>query len=262
MRAPLIAGLLLGVLTVSASAKPLYQTADDKLSVDESKQVEQFVRRFNRRLRLTRDLTPFILEPKSREFVDRFLLDKDDPIAPLNQDLIEARNLLQLRRCWIAMLNLSYLSDLYVYTTMSIEGIRTYDLPHEQTYPPSVLRLLKSDPIVLKVWKESESGSSDGSVRSLKQLRQLTSTFKDAAARMRVYFRTHPPERDPEYRKNLKYLSGNFKVVYVNTCKTQDDCGVLPLNTKSVTLNVPVLTLVLGWINGKLSIVGLGIVDD
>jgi hypothetical protein len=261
MRA-LILLFLLSFTALGAVDKSPTQTPDDQLSPGESREVEEFVRAFNKRLRLTRDLTPFQTEPPASEMLDKVLLDKDDSLPLVSSDLISRSNLRELRQFWIATLNLAYLSELYVYTRMSVKGIRTYELPHAQQYPPNVARLMKRNPILSKWWKEYDSDSSDQIAKTIEQLRRLTSTYQKAASLMRARFKAHPPEQTVQYRKNIGYLSEYLKAVDVDTCKSEEDCPGLQLHTKTITVNVPVLTLMLARIDGQLKILVIGKIDD
>ncbi len=262
MRA-LISLAVIPSIVLAAIGTPKSQAQSAKLSADESKQVEGFVRAFNIRLRRSRDLKPFLTEPLASDFLGRVLLDKDDTIPRLSEALISQDNLSDLRRLWIAMSNLAYLSELYVYTTMSVKGVRISELPHAKQYPLAVVRLLQRDPLLVKWWDETESNASDNVIQDAAQLEQLTRTLEKGVVLMRGYFRTHPPELTRQYRKNIVYLSKYYlKTIYVSWCETEAECATLPLHTKTVTINVPVLTLVLAWINGGLKILTVGIIDD
>lgn len=250
-------------LSCFANGKPRLQTPDEQLSLEESKDVKQFVRRFSSQLRITRDLTPFLTEPLASKMLDKLLLDQKDSVLPwVSSNLISAGNLNELREFWIASVNLAYLSELYVYTRFSVRGTRTHELPHEQQYPPGVVRLLKRNLIVSEAWKDSDSDSADQVAHNIEQLRALIGTLQKGAIGMRAYFKAHPPERTAHYRNNIRYLSRHFTVRNVHTCSNQEDCGGLPLNTRYVDVNIPVLTLMLVWINGQPKILVIGIIDD
>jgi hypothetical protein len=112
-------------------------------------------------------------------------------------------------------------------------------------------------------WRHQDSNSPpDEVVKSIAQLRQLTRTFERAVILMRAYFRIHRPESNSKYQKNLADLSRYLKVVNVSECDSKAECATLPLHTKTVTVNVPVLTLMLAWIDGKLTVLTVGILDD
>lgn len=242
--------------------KPSSQAPEDQLSPSEAQEVKQFVRTFSERLRNARDLTPFLTEPPASTILDKVLLDKEDSLPLVNQDLISKGNLDELRRFWIASSNLAYLSELYVYTKLNVKGVRIYELPHERQYPPTVARLLKRNPIVSKSWKQSDSDSSEQIAESIEQLRSLTSTFQKATSLMRTYFKAHRPERTARYRNNIASVSDYLKVIRVHTCTNEENCAGLPLHTKTIYVNIPVLTLMLARIDGQLKILVIGIIDD
>jgi len=79
---------------------------------------------------------------------------------------------------------------------------------------------------------------------------------------MRARFKAHPPEQTSEYRKNIVYLSKYLRVVGVNTCNSEKACAGLPLHTEMITVNIPVLTLMLARIDGRLKILAIGKIDD
>ncbi len=253
--------LLVCSTTLTVFGKPLSQSSEDKLSPAESHEVEQFVRVFNKRLRLSRDVTPFQTEPLASEMLDGVLLDKDDSI-PVSKDLISRSNLRELRQFWIATLSLAYLSDLYIYTRMSVNGVRTYELPPAQQYPPNVAPIMKRNPMLSKWWKASDSDWSDQRVKTIEQVGSLTSTYQKTASLMRARFKAHPPEQTRQYRQNIAYLSKHLGIMRVNTCNGEKDCDRLPLHTKTITVNVPVLTLMLARIDGQLKLLAIGKIDD
>lgn len=261
MRA-LIVLLLVSSTTLAVVGRPLSQTSEKRLSAGESQEVERFVQTFSNRLRLTRDLSPFLTEPPASSVLDKVLLDKDDSLPLVSQDLISRGNLNELRRFWIATLNLAYLSELYVYAKMSVEGLRTYELPHAQQYPPNVARLMQRNPILSKWWKKYDSDSSEQMSANIEQLQGLTSTFQKAATLIRARFKAHPPEQTARYRKNIASLSDYMKMIDVDICDTEQDCAGLPLHTKTITVNIPVLTLTLARIDGQLKILAIGKIDD
>src|SRR5260221_1609961 len=129
MRA-LISALLVFSTTLTVIGKPRSQAPDKKLSAGESQEVEQFIKAFSKRLKLTRDLSPFMAEPLARATLAKLLLDEKDSYLPfVSQNLVSPANVNELTEFWIAGLNLAYLSELYIYTRMSVQGIRTYELP-------------------------------------------------------------------------------------------------------------------------------------
>jgi hypothetical protein len=255
--------LLIFSTTLTLIANPRSQAPDKQLSASESQEVEQFVQIFNKRLRQTRDLSSFQAGPLVTATLARLLLDQKDSLLPLvSHNLVSLANINELSEFWIASLNLAYLSELYIYTRMSVQGVRTYELPHARQYPPNVARLMKRNPILSKWWKEYDSDSSDQVAKTIEQLWGVTRTYQRAASVMRAQFKAHPPERTVQYRKNIVYLSEYLKVVDVDTCNSEKDCAGLPLHTKTITVNIPVLTLMLARIDGQLKLLFIGKIDD
>lgn len=194
--------------------------------------------------------------------LDRVILDKENSLPLVSSDLISPANLGELRKFWMATSNLAYLSELYVYTKFDVTAIRTYELPRAQQYPSAVAPLMKRNPILSRWWKKSSSDFSDPEAKTIEQLRDLTNTFQSAAKLMRAHFKTHPPERTARYKKNMALLSDYLKVISVDACDTEQDCAGLPLHTKTITVNISILTLMLGKVDGRLRILVVGIIDD
>lgn len=261
MRA-LISLLVVPSMVLAVIGRPISQSQSIKLSADESKQVKQFVRAFTRRIRHSRDLEPFLTEPPASDVIDKILLDKENCLPAVSATLIAQANLRDLRQFWIATTNLAYLSELYVYATMSVKGVRTYELPLEKQYPPSIVRMLKRDPLIVKLLRASDANTSDDFIQEAAQLRELTKALDQAGVLMRRYFRTQPPEQTREYSRNIAYFSRYSNVLTALSCDTEAECPGLPLHTRTVTVKVAVLTLMLGWVNGELKILAIGIIDD
>jgi hypothetical protein len=259
----LISVLLVFSTTLAVTGSPRSQTSNKELSARETQEVERFVQTFGKRLSLTRDLSPFLTEPiASTKTLDKVLLDKEDSLPFVSHDLISMGNIIELRRFWIAWSNLAYLSELYVYSRMSVIGLRIYELPHAKQYPPKVERVMRRNPILSKWWEKYDSDSSEQIAKSIEQVRGLTSTFQKAASLMRARFKAHPPEQTARYRKNVASLFDYMKMIDVDTCDTEQDCAGLPLHTKMITVNTPILTLMLARIDGRLRILIVGIIDD
>jgi len=121
---------------------------------------------------------------------------------------------------------------------------------------------MKRNPILSKWGEENDSDSSRQIAKSIEQLRGLTSTYQRAATLMRARFKGHPPEQTRQYRRNIAYLSKHLGVVRVSTCNREKDCLGLPLHTKTITVNIPALTLMLARIDGQLKILVIGKIDD
>jgi hypothetical protein len=259
MRVLILLALILST-SFAVIGRTRLQTREDKLSPRESLEVKHFIRILNGRLRRSRDLRPFLTEPLASTWLDKILLEKDSLIPLVSRELISQRNVGNLRDFWIATSNLAYLSELYLYTKRDVYGIRTYELPLDEQYPPSVARLIKRNPNLLKWW--SNRDSPDVAADSVEQLRGLTRTFQDAASLMRGLFKAHPPERTRRYRKNIAAQADYLGVTHVSTCETEENCSGLPLHTKTISVNVPVLTLMLAWVDGQLQIMAIGIIND
>jgi hypothetical protein len=258
----LIVLLLISLIVLAVPRTSPGRTSEEQLSAAESRRVERFVREFERQLKITRNLTPFLNQIAVRAMFEKVLLDKEDPILPVNPDIISRANLVDLRQLGFAMWNFAYLSELYAYTKFDIIGKRFLELPREQQYPPNVVRLMKRSPAALRWWNSSDSNSSKPVARNLDELRAFTRTLGRCGDLMRAYFAAHPPERAVQYRKNIARISDHSKPFNIHICDGDEDCVGLPLHTKTVYVNIPVLTLGLAVLNDEVRLLLVGIIDD
>jgi hypothetical protein len=236
------------------------QVSGDNLTAAEELEVGSFVKSFSDHLRLTRNLTPFLNEPVARNVLDKTLADKDMSFVKHDIALKVGRD--ELRRFYIALTNLGYLSNLYIYSKLSLKGVEIRDFPYEKQYPPSVFRLLKSNPTLAVWWNGSASFEPEKVISSVEQLRSLVITGERAAQMMRRYFKSHPPERSRTYQKNVSYLAPYLKEIKVETCKTGEDCLGFPVHTQFISVPLPVLRLELVRVNGQLKIMIVGLLDE
>ena len=262
MRIAITLFLMLSIASI-AIGNPLTQTNAGTLSVKDEREVRAFARRFAETACLTRDLVPFLNQAPASTMLDGVLSGAEDPIAPVHLELRSKVTRSELRQFYLAMLNIGYLSNLYIYGKFSLEEHAIRDLPFEQQYPVKVARLLKSNATIAKWWKDSDSPDySEKTVETVRQLRGLLDTWQKAAALMRIHFKTHPPERTTVYRKNIRYLADYLKEVKVDACDSEKSCAGLPLHTQVIKMNLPVLQLMLVRLNGRLKILAIGLHDD
>ena len=250
-----ISTLLLVVLSISGLNVSLAQTSDDKLTSTEELEVRRYVESFSRRLRVTRDLTPFLNEPVAKGVIEQVSADSDmNMIAPRVVSKVRRE---ELSRFYIAMTNVAYLSEVYVYSTTVPKAEYTYDLPLRRQYPSQVFRLLKNNQTVVR-WRQN----SDVRVATVRQLRQVTATLEKAAALMRRYFKLHPPERSDKYKTYVSRLAPYLKNIKVENCKSDKDCAGFPLHTQFITVPVPVLELHLVRLNNEIQIMIIGLLSN
>ncbi|HSS21551.1 MAG TPA: hypothetical protein VLL54_15870 [Pyrinomonadaceae bacterium] len=247
--------VVLLLLLLVPSLRLAAQTADEKLSPADEQEVRRFVKSFSDQILRTRDLSPLLQMPSARPALDVAFADSD----LLAQELRPKMKPQELRRFQIALINLSFLSSLYVYGNVDITNGSFQRLDYRQQYPAAVYRYLKQNPNVSNMWT-IESGADP--ISDPVKVRGVTATFERGATMLRGYLRAHPPERSPMYQKNLAWVMPRLKEMRVETCTTIEKCAPYPAHSQFVTVQLPVLQLSLVKSNGKLGIMTIGILED
>jgi hypothetical protein len=258
--------LLLAVsIMASAVGISFGQATGDAPQSGDEREVREFATKVDNQLRATRDLTPFLSGRLATVLISSVATEDEPPFGIIKHDVALRANANDLKQFYIAMLNVAYLSDLYLYSKISIKKTRIRELPIKDQYPPNVYRLIKSDPFLSKTWHEnSEQDSSDNMIRSVRALRHLTAAMQKAANLMRRSFLRHPPEESVQYRENIAYLEPYLKKIRIDeACDSAKSCGPFPLHTQTAFVRLPVVQLMIARINGKLEIVTVGLsIDD
>jgi hypothetical protein len=259
----ILATLLLILSTLSPiSAKVSNQESDEKLSPKEEKEVRAFAGRFAANLQRTRDLTPYLNKPPASDWFFKAITDPKDPAGFVDNEVASKLGEVKLLSFYIALWNVAYLSETYIYGRFLLEKTAFRDLSPQQQYPPHVVRLMKRNPTLNRWWKDDDSSDSEKRVATLEQFYSLLRTYSEAADLMRLYFRRHPPERTPIYKQNLRYLEHFLKEISVDTCDSQEKCAGLPLRTQTIKVNLPVVQLVLVRLDGRLQVLIVGLHND
>ncbi len=254
----MLAALLLILFPVALIAGA-HQENDQKLSPSEEHEVRDFARRFAARLEKTRDLTPYLTRPPGGKVFDEVITDVDD-LSLVDKDVASKVGSYQLRRFYITMWNIGYLSESYIYGRYLLEKTSKRDLLPEQQYPAHVFRFMNRNPTVKEWWKDLDSSDSDKQVTTVAQFYSLLKTYNEAAILMRAYIRKHPPESTAIYKQNLKYLGPFLNEINVDTCAS--DCEGLAQPMQSIRVNLPVLQLYLVRIDGRLQVLLVGLHSD
>ena len=239
-----------------------HQENDQKLSATEEQEVREFARRFAADLEKTRDLTPYLNKPPASNFFYKAITDPDDSVGIVDKDVASKVGSYQLRHFYIALWNIAYLSESYIYCRFLLQKTSVRDLSPQQQYPGHVLKLMKRNPTLRKWWRNIDSSFSENRVTTVAQFYSLLNTFNEAANLMRTYFRRHPPESTAIYKQNLTYLGPFLNEIAVDTCNSEHDCAGLPLRTKTIRVNLPVVKLVLVRLDGRLQVLLVGLHDD
>ena len=239
-----------------------HQANDQELTATEKQEVREFAKRFAARLEKTRDLTPYLNKPPASNFLDKVIADPDDSVGMVDKDVVSKVGSYQLRQFYIALWNIAFLSESYIYSRFLLQKTSVTDLSPQQQYPAHVFRFMKRNPTIRKWWKNVDSSDSEIRVTTVAQFYSLLSTYNEAATLMRTYFRRHPPEGTAIYKQNLTYLEPFLNEIAVETCDSEQDCAGLPLRTKTIILNLPLVKLFLVQLNGRLQVLCVGLHDD
>lgn len=254
-----LAALLLILSTLASTPANLSQQENqEKLSANEEQEVRDFATRFAATLEKTRDLTPYLNKPPASDLLYKAVTrDADEFVA---NDVASTVGKDRLLKFCIALWNIGYLSESYVYGSYQFEKTAVRDLLLEQQYPPHVVRFIKRNSMIRK-WR-TKNDFSETRVTTVTQFYSLLNTFTEAAILMRAYFRKHPPERTAIYKQNLTYLGPFLKAITVESCTSEQDCAGLPLRTKTITVNLPVVQLSLVRLDGRLQVLLVGLHND
>ena len=258
----LTAVLLILSTLASSPAKGSHQENNQKLSASEEQEVREFARRFAARVEKTRDLGPYLNSPPASNFFYRAITDPDDSVGIVDKDVVSKVGSYQLRRFYIALWNVAYLSEAYVYGRFLVQKTSVRDLLPRQQYPAHVVRFMKRNPTVRRWWKDVDSSDSEKRVTTVAQFYSLLNTYHEAAILMREYFRRHPPESTAIYKQNLTYLGHFLNEIAVDTCGNEKDCAGLPLRTQIIIVNLPAMQLILVRLDGRLQVLLVGLHSD
>lgn len=233
---------------------------DQKLSVTEEQEVREFAKRVAATLEKTRDLSPYLNKPPARDFFNKAIADPDDSVGIVDKNVARKVGSHELRRFYLVLWNLAYLSESYVFSRFLLEKTAVRDLLPQQQYPDHVVRFLEQNPTVKKWWKASSD--SEKQITTVAQFYSLLNTYQDAVVLMRAYFKRHPPERMAIYKQNVTHLRSFLNEISVDTCESKQDCAGLPLGTRTIRTNLPVLQLSLVRLNGRLQVLLIGLHND
>jgi hypothetical protein len=254
------------VLILSASAPNLTNVSaqgnNQKLSVKEEQEVREFVKQVAADIEKTRDLTRYLTKPPASKFFYKAIADPNDPVGIVDKNVARKVGSHDLRRFYIVLWNIAYLSESYIFSKFLLEKTPVRDLLPQQQYPAHVVRFLEQNPSVKKWWKNVASSDSEEQITTVVQFYSILNAYRDAIVLMRAYFKRHPPERRAIYKQNLTHLGSFLNEITVDTCESEQDCAGLPLGTQTIRANLPVLQLSLVRLNGRLQVLFIGLHND
>jgi hypothetical protein len=252
------------VLILSASVTSLTnvsaQENNEKLSVKEEQEVREFVKRVAADIEKTRDLTRYLTKPPASKFFYKAIADPNDPVGIVDKNVARKVGSHELRRFYIVLWNIAYLSESYVFGKFLLEKTAVRDLLPQQQYPAHVVRFLEQNPSVKKLWKNFEPSGLEEQITTVVQFYSILNAYREAIALMRAYFKRRPPERTGIYKQNLTHLGSFLYEITVDTC--EQNCAGLPLGTQTIRANLPVLQLSLVRLNNRLQVLLIGLHAD
>ncbi len=258
-----LAALLLILSTsVPGFTNVAVQENSQKLSVREEQEVREFARRVAANIEKTRDLTPYFNKRPAKDFFNKAIADPNESDGMVDKNVARKVGSHELRRFYIVLWNIAYLSDSYVFSRFLVEKTAVRDLLPPQQYPDHIVKFLERNPTVKKWWKTVESSDSEKQITTVVQFYSVLNTYQEATVLMRAYFKRHPPEHMAIYKQNLTYLRPFLNEISVDTCESEQNCAGLPLGTRTITTNLPVLQLSLVKLNGRLQVLLIGLHDD
>jgi len=259
----LLAALLLILSTsVAGFTNVSVQENSQELSVMEEQEVREFARRVAANLEKTRDLSRYLNKPPAKDFFNKAIADPDDSDEMVDKNVARKVGSHELQRFYIVLWNIAYLSDSYVFSRFLVEKTAVRDRLPQQRYPDHVVRFLGRNPTVKTWWKTDESSDSEKQIRTVVQFYSVLNTYQEATVLMRAYFKRRPPERTAIYKQNVTYLRPFLNEISVDTCKSEQNCAGLPLGTRTIRTNLPVLQLSLVRLNGRLQVLLIGLHND
>ena len=238
------------------------QENNQKLSETEEREVREFARRVSANLEKTRDLTRYLNKPPAKNVFNKAITDPNDAVGMVDKNVARKVGNHELRRFYIVLWNIAYLSESYVFSKFLLEKTTVRDLLPQQQYPNHVVRFLEQNATVKKWWTNVDSSDSEKQITSVVQFYSILNTYRNATVLMRAYFKRHEPERTAIYKQNLKYLTSFLNEIRVDTCESEQDCAGLPLATRTIKVNLPVLQLSLVRLNGRLQVLLIGVHSD
>ena len=205
--------------------------------------VALFAHGFEQQLERTKDFKPLI----DRFFVTNYLtgyLQDQHTNWFMNLDRAVASKLSrqELQRFYVAQMNASYLSSLYLVSQLVSEPEDAGSA--QKLIPPNVRQLVSNHSYTTRYKPENNIDSVEG-------LRSYTDLLERISLLMRAHVRRVKAAQSEEWRGMLE--ESNLYTPKVRVCS--EDCLGLPAGTKLFEVNVPVFRLQVAEIRGNLKVI-------
>jgi hypothetical protein len=220
------------------------EAENGKLKPSETREAQKFADTFLQHLQISKDLNRVPKNFFAASFKDRFLSGyewfEQEPriVAQINAD--------ERFDYYALMFNFIYLSGLYA----GGKKLSPDNLKVEDTFPPSVVTLIKSKPILAPLLNTE----SEWEVDNVEQLRSGMAALRDVVSALRKYLEAHPSEWKPQYKRAI--IDVRHKVndkPWSIPCQGKG-CASLPSKTPLIHVDAFPLHLVLVKAQGKLKI--------
>jgi hypothetical protein len=215
-----------------------------QLKPSEARAAQKFAELFLQQLQISKDLNRVPKKFFAAGFKDRFLngyewFEQDERIvAQINAD--------ERFDYYVLMFNFIYLSGLYA----GGKKLSPDNLKVEDTFPPSVVALIKSKPVLAPLLNTE----SEWEVDNVEQLRSGMVALRDVVAALRKYLEAHPSEWEPQYKRAIIDVRDKLNDKPWSIPCQWKGCAGLPSKTHLIHVDAFPLHLVMVKAQGKLKI--------
>ncbi|MEW6212200.1 MAG: hypothetical protein AB1631_27975 [Acidobacteriota bacterium] len=195
------------------------QSVDEKLTPDERREAISLARRFVKRLRETRDITPLIGEffvsdfspQKSNPFLED--LGADVIFEDISSDVIAELSREERVKWYALFFNFFHLATLQVGTMGREDEEESEEEKMKKILPSGLLDLLARNPYTARfsvVGNEEEQQDEAFQIESVEQMRSAISTMGEAVRLLQGHVTKNPPEQSPVFRKHIEEARKDF----------------------------------------------------
>jgi len=184
-------------------------------------------------------------------YLDRYLHDqRTNWFLNLNRDTAARLSRQELQRFYMALMNAGYLSSLYLISQIPIDAEDPG--PVEKLLPPDVLQLVRNHPYTAQ-YKTIE-GDPDFFGENLDSVDRVRS-YTDLLEKINSLLREHVKTVKASDSKEWKEMTKNWNLFQPNARVCSLHCLDLPAGSTVFEVNIPVFTLEVAEINGKLKVI-------
>lgn len=228
-----------------------YDVEVEKLQLE---RVEKYAYEIGQQLEKTKDFQSIIDQFFVTNYLTNYLQDKDrNWFVFLDRATAEKATQTDLRRFYVALMNSGYVGSLYLIgRTPPDDSERASFDDLKKLVTPDVWRLIRNHPYTA-AYKQNETDYDflAQQINDIRQLRSYTDLLEKTIALMRQHVRRAAVENSKEYREVAETWHLYEPVGRVCT----QNCLGLPSGTKVFSVNVPVFSLQIAEINGRLKVV-------